>query len=191
MNESRRSWWVLLWRQLPFFIWLIIVWVLLWGQLTVLSVLTGVLIAIFVTRIFALPPVEMSGRINVWYLFLFVANFALAVVWGSIQVTWQVMNPKHYPGTAIVAIPLRTDDDLIMTHVGVTASLIPGSLVLQTDRDNRVLYLHVIGVRTQEQLEKQRQDVLRWEDRIVRALGSSAQYRALKAREAEVPGGAQ
>lgn len=181
--DTRRGFWVTIWRQLPFFAWLVLVWMLLWGQLTVLSVLSGIVVAIVVTRIFRLPPVEMSGRINLWYLLVFIVTFLGNVVLGSLMVAWQVLNPKRYPGTAVVAVPLITDDDLIMTHVGVTASLIPGSLVLETDRDRRILYLHVIGVRNQADVDAQREGVLRWERRIIRALGSPEQYRALRALE--------
>jgi multicomponent Na+:H+ antiporter subunit E len=72
-------------------------------------------------------------------------------------------------------VPLRTDDDLIMSHTAVTASLIPGSLIVEADRDRRVLYLHIIGVRSLEDVEAQRRNVLLWEARIVRAVGSRAQ----------------
>jgi multicomponent Na+:H+ antiporter subunit E len=96
-------------------------------------------------------------------------------------VTVQVFDFRRQPGAAIIGVQLRYADDLIMTHVSVTSSLIPGSLVVETDRDRRILYLHVIGVRTLDDVERQRQGVLRWERRIVRALGSPAQYRALKA----------
>jgi len=89
----------------------------------------------------------------------------------------------NMPGTAIIAVPLRYADDLVMTHVAVVSSLIPGSLVVETDRDRRILYLHVIGVRNLDDVEKQRAGVLRWEQRVVRALGDPAQYRALKADE--------
>lgn len=181
--DVRRSFWGAIWRQLPFFLWLILLWMLLWGQFTVLAALTGLIVAIFVTRVFRLPPVELSGRINFWYLLVYGVTFFAAVVRGSLQVAWQVLDPRSYPGAAIMAVPLRTDDDLIMTHVGVTASLIPGSLVVQTDRADRVLYLHVLGVRNADELEVQRQHVLRWEDRIVRAVGSRAQYAALRLRE--------
>src|SRR5690606_23851142 len=44
------------WRQLPFFIWLVTLWMLLWAQFTVLSLLTGIIVALFVTRVFRLPP---------------------------------------------------------------------------------------------------------------------------------------
>ncbi len=175
MKHDARTLLHLLWRQLPFFVWLIALWMLLWGQFTVLSFLTGLVAAIAVTRVFRLPPVQLSGRLNFWYGLVFVVTFLTDVVRGSLIVAAQVLDFRRQPGAAIIAVPLRTDDDLIMTHVGVTASLIPGSLIVEADRDRRILYLHVIGVRSDEDVEKQRAAVLLFERRIVRAVGSRAQ----------------
>ncbi len=169
------------WRQLPFFIWLIALWMLLWGQFTLLSLLTGLVVAIFVTRVFRLPPVELSGRVSLWWGLVFVVEFLVALVHGSLTVAWQVLDWRRQPGTAIIAVPMVTDDDLIMTHVAVTASLIPGSLIVDVDRDRRVLYLHIIGVRTMAQVERQRRAVQHWEERIVRAVGTRAQVDAVRA----------
>ena len=176
---------VAVWRQLPFFVWLIALWMLLWGQFTVLAALTGLIVAVFVTRIFRLPPVELSGRVNLWYGLVFIVTFFGALVRGSLLVAWQTLDLRRYPGTAIVAVQLRTDDDLILAHVGVTASLIPGSLIVDIDRDRRILYLHVLGVSSDADVEKQRRAVQLWEARIVRAVGSRAQLRAIRADEAE------
>ncbi|MBS0022612.1 Na+/H+ antiporter subunit E [Microbacterium paraoxydans] len=180
--ETRR-----LWRdigmQLPFLAWLVVLWMLLWAQFTVLSFLTGLVVAIFVTRVFRLPTVELSGRVNLWYAALFLVQFLYAVLRGALSVTVQVFDFRRQPGTAIVAVPLRYADDLVMTHVAVVSSLIPGSLVVEADRDRRILYLHVIGVRSKEDVEEQRQGVLGWEKRVVRALGDPSQYRRLKADE--------
>lgn len=175
------------WRQLPFFVWLIALWMLLWGQFTVLAALTGFVVAVFVTRVFRLPPVELSGRVNLWYGAVFVVMFCLALVRGSLLVAWQTLNPTRYPGTAVIAVPLRTDDDLIMAHVGVTASLIPGSLIIDVDRDRRILYLHVIGVSSEQDVENQRRAVQGWEARIVRAVGSRAQLEAIRGSGAMSP----
>lgn len=170
-------------HQLPFLIWLVVLWMLLWGQFTVLAFVTGLAVAVFVTRVFRLPTIELSGRINVYYGAVFLVLFLLAVLRGALSVTAQVFDFRRQPGSAIIAIPLRYADDLVMTHVSVTASLIPGSLVVEADRDRRILYLHVIGVHTREEVDRQRRSVLTWEKRIVRALGSPAQYRALKEDE--------
>ncbi len=179
MGDSRRSRATALWRQLPFFVWLVALWMLLWGQFTVLAALTGVVVALVVTRVFRLPPVELSGRVNVWWGAVFFLEFLLSLVKGSLLVAWQVIDPRHQPGAAIIAVPLRAEDDLIMTHVAVTASLIPGSLIVDIDRDRRILYVHAIGVRTEQQLERQRRDIQHWEERIVRAVGSRQQVRQL------------
>jgi len=179
-----------MWRQLPFFLWLIALWMLLWGQFTVLSFLTGIGAAVLVTRAFRLPPVELSGRVNLWWGFVFVVEFLVALVRGSLTVAMQVLDLQRQPGAAVIAVKLRTDDDLIMTHVAVTASLIPGSLILEADRDRRILYLHIIGVRSEADVELQRQGVLKWEERIVRAVGSRAQLEQVHAdRAAAAEGG--
>lgn len=182
-QRSRRHLWRDVGAQLPFLGWLVVLWMLLWAQFTVLSFLTGLVVAIFVTRVFRLPTVALSGRINFWYAALFVVQFLFAVLQGALYVTVQVFDFRRQPGAAIIAVPLRYADDLVMTHVAVTSSLIPGSLVVEADRDRRILYLHVIGVRSAADVEKQREGVLIWERRIVRALGSPAQYRALRTDE--------
>ena len=181
--DTRRGLFQAVVSQLPFLAWLVTLWMLLWAQFSLLAFLTGLVVAVFVTRVFRLPTVELSGRINIFYAALFVVQFLFAVLRGALSVTIQVFDFRRQPGAAIMAVPLRYADDLVMTHVSVTSSLIPGSLIVEADRDRRVLYLHVIGVRSPADVQRQREGVLRWERRIVRALGSPAQYRALKADE--------
>ena len=176
-----------LWRQLPFFVWLIALWMLLWGQFTVLAFVSGLVVAVFVTSVFRLPPVELSGRLNLWYGLVFVVTFFGAVVRGSLLVAWQVLDPWKRAGSAIIAVPLRTDDDLIMTHTGVTASLIPGSLIVEADRDRRILYLHVLGPTNDADIARQKRAVLGWEARIVRAVGSREQLEVVRAAEIDSP----
>jgi multicomponent Na+:H+ antiporter subunit E len=166
-------------QQLPFLLWLTVLWMLLWGQLTWLALLTGLVCAIAVVRVFRLNPIQLSGRVNAWRGLIFIVTFLAAVVRGSIIVAAQVLNPRREPGAAIVAVQLRSDDDLIMTHTAVTSSLIPGSLIVEADRSRRILYLHAIGVHSAEDADDMRRTILGWEARIVRAVGSRAQLAAL------------
>ncbi len=62
--------------------WLIALWMLLWGQFTVVAFVTGLIAAIIVTRVFRLPPVELSGRVNLWYGLVFVVEFICSLVRG-------------------------------------------------------------------------------------------------------------
>lgn len=183
MAESRHSFWHDLWVQVPFIVWLIALWMLLWGQFTVLAFVSGLLVALIVIRVFRLPTVSLGERLNLWYMLVFIVRFLWAVAMGSIGVTVQVWSLHRQPGAAIIAVPLRYADDLIMTHVAITSSLIPGSLVVEPDRVRGILYLHVIGTNSPDDIERMREAVLAWERRIVRAVGSRAQYRALKEDE--------
>lgn len=187
MTDERRPGLHRLWVQLPFFLWLIALWMLLWGQFTVLAFVSGLVVAVVVTRVFRLPPVELSGRVNPWYGLVFIVTFLIEVARGSLIVAWQVIDPRSQPGAAIIAVQMRVDDDLIMTHTGVTASLIPGSLVVEADRARRVLYLHVIGVDSPDDVEAQRRAVLGWEARIVRAVGSRAQVAKIRRADVRSP----
>jgi multicomponent Na+:H+ antiporter subunit E len=168
------------WRQLPVLLWLTLLWMLLWGQFTLLAFLTGVVAAVVVMSVFRLPPVELSGRVNVWYALVFVVTFLLGLVRGSLTVALQVLDFRRQPGAAVIAVPLRTDDDLLMAHTAITCSLIPGSLVMDADRDRRILYLHVIGVHSEADIEAHRRETLTWEARITRAFGSREQLQRLR-----------
>ena len=183
MSPTPKAVFAAVWRQLPFFVWLVAVWMLLWAQFTVLAAVTGIIVAIVVTRVFRLPPVELSGRVNFWWGLVFVIEFLIALVRGSLTVAWQALTPGQ-PGAAIIGVSMVSDDDLIMTHVAVTASLIPGSLIVDIDRDRRILYLHIVGVKSDDDVEAQRRSVQHWEGRIIRAVGSPAQLAALREIEA-------
>jgi len=168
------------WTQLPFFVWLVVLWMLLWGQLTVLAAVTGVVVAIVVTNVFRLPAAELTGRVNVWWLAVAIITFLGQLIAGALQVAWQAVSPG-VTTAGIVRSPLRIDDDLIMTHVAVAMSLVPGSTVIESDRRNRVLYMHVLGVRSADDVAAARATALRWEKLIVRAVGSREDVRIVMA----------
>lgn len=177
-------------HQVPLLIWLIALWMLLWGSVSWLNLVTGLLIALAVMRIFYLPPVQFSGRFNVWWAFVFAATFMYDVVRGSFQVSYLAVRPGRKPNSAVIEVPLHSRSDLIMLLVSINVSLIPGSLVVEADRYRSILYVHAIAVDDDEDLEDARRSVLRSELRIVRVIGSkddlvACEHAALAAREQE------
>ena len=167
-------------QQLPLLIGLILLWMVLWGQITWLSVVTGIIVAIVVTRVFYLPPVDLSGRINVWYTLVFLAYFFLDVAIASFTVAYQALNPRPIPQSSVIGIQLRTRSDLIMTLDAIAMSLVPGSLVVEADRERSILYLHTFATRTPHDVEVMRKKVLVVESRIVRAIGSRADLERIR-----------
>ena len=76
-------------------------------------------------------------------------------------------------------MPLRVPSDLVLTLTGEAVSLVPGSLIVDTDQASTTLYIHVIGVSDRAAVERFRRSVYEVEARIVRAIGSDAEIRLL------------
>jgi multicomponent Na+:H+ antiporter subunit E len=170
-------------QQLPLLVALVVLWMVLWGQFTGLSLATGIVVAIVVTRVFYLPPVDLSGRINPWYTLVFLVHFFLDVAVASFQVAYQAIAPKRIPHSSVIGIQLRTRSDLVMTLDAIAMSLVPGSLVVEADRERSILYLHTFATESQEDVEAMRRKVLVVEARIVRAIGSKADLARIRDAE--------
>lgn len=178
-EPSRREIGAVLWQQLPLLVALVVLWMLLWGTVSWLSVLSGVAVALLVTRVFWLPPVELSGRVNVLWLGAFLGRFLLDLVLASFQVAAQAFDPRGVRGNAVIGVQLHTRSDFIVTIVATVVSLVPGSLVVEIDRERSVLYLHALGAADEAGVEQVRRKVLRVERQAVRALGTRADVRSL------------
>jgi multicomponent Na+:H+ antiporter subunit E len=167
-------------HQIPMLIWLVVLWMLLWGSFTLLTLLTGAIVALLVTRVFYLPPLALSGRFNPWWALVFAVHFAYDLFRASIQVAWIAVDPRKVPRSSVVAVQLRSRSDLIMTLVSIAISLVPGSLVVEADRLRGVLYVHALATDTLDDVEYARATVLVVERRIVRALGSREDYERIE-----------
>lgn len=190
--HAETSRWLLVWRQLPLLVALVLLWVFLWDQVTVLTVVTGVLLAIGVTRALYLPPVLFSGRFNVWRALLLGLRMMFDVTVASLQVAVLAMNPRWQPMNSIIAVQLLTRSDLVTTLTAEAISVVPGTVVVDIDRERGLLYLHALGTRTEADLDRTRRAVLGTEERIVLAMGTRDQAASVRAarRERRVGGSA-
>lgn len=167
-------------HELPLLIGLVLTWMMLWREVSLLSVSSGALVSIVLMRVFYLPPVEVAGRFNVWHALRYLGFFFWHLGLASWQIAWLAVRPGPPPKTAIIAVRLRTRSDFILTLVGLTISLIPGSLVAEVDRFASTLYLHVLNTPTQKELTKMRRDVATIERLLILAIGSREELRKVK-----------
>jgi multicomponent Na+:H+ antiporter subunit E len=176
MNRRR----IALRQEIPLLVWLVIVWGALWQDFSPGNLLFGVLLAVLVARMFYLPPVELSGRFNILHAVPFALRFLTRVAAASIDVMYlaAVRGPKVV--NAVVAVPLRSHQDLIVTAVGHVISLIPGSLVVEVDRSTSTLYLHALNISTAEDVENLRQEVRSIEAGLIRIMGSREELEAVR-----------
>lgn len=166
--------------ELPLLIWLVIVWGALWRDFSPGNLLFGALIAIVVARIFYLPPVELSGRFNV----LRAVPFAVAFLGNVVKASFQVMYLAIFRGprvtNAVVAVPLRSHSDLMVTATGHVISLIPGSLVVEVDRSTSTLYIHGLNIRNEVDIARLRKEVQDTEAGLIRIMGTQVELDALR-----------
>ena len=82
--------------------------------------------------------------------------------------------------SAVVAVPLRSHSDLIVTATGHVISLIPGSLVVEVDRSTSTLYLHALNIYEEAGIAKIRQEVQNIEATLIRIMGTREELNALQ-----------
>ncbi len=161
-------------HQVPLIAWLVVVWMLLWGTWSWANLLSGLLIAFTVLAVLPLPHVVGGARVRPAPLLAFLGHFVVDLFVSGAQVAWQAMRPRWESRSAIVQVRLRADSDLLLTLVVGALSLIPGSLVLDLDREEKLITLHLLQVRDLAAVAEEKERVLRTEDRLVRAFGSPA-----------------
>ncbi|MFC0681339.1 Na+/H+ antiporter subunit E [Lysobacter korlensis] len=179
MKSDRRELLKELLLQLPLVVALVGLWALLWGSISWLTLLTGVVVAFTVTRVFYLPPVALSGRFNPYWFAVFALTFAADLFVASFQVAFQALNPRWDPHPSIVAVHMRTNSDLILSLTSMATSLVPGTLVVDVDREHSILYLHSLSTRSIDDIPKVRRHTLEYERRIALALGDANDVRAV------------
>ncbi|MCZ7429911.1 Na+/H+ antiporter subunit E [Micromonospora sp. WMMA1949] len=167
---------------------LVTVWVLLWGTFSWANVMSGLVVAAVLLVVFPLPPVTFAGRIRPVPLLRFLARFLRDLVVASAQIAWLAVRSNH-PQSAIIGVPLRVNTDLNLTLNAEALSLVPGSLIVEADRSTGTLYVHVIGIRSLDEVERFRQGVLELEQRIVAAVGSPEELELVRRSAPTGPSG--
>lgn len=170
-------------QELPLLVWLVIVWGALWQDFSPGNLLFGALLAVAVARLFYLPPVELSGRFNILYAIPFALVFLAKVAAASAQLLYLAIAKGPKVTNAVVAVPLRSRQDLMVTATGHVISLIPGSLVVEVDRSTSTLYLHALNISSAEEVENLKNEVRSIEAGLIRIMGTKEELQTVR-REA-------
>ncbi|MFP3480004.1 Na+/H+ antiporter subunit E, partial [Burkholderia sp. SIMBA_057] len=107
----------------------------------------------------------------------------------SFLVLYQAIAKGPKVRSAVVAVPLRSHSDLMVTATGHVISLIPGSLVVDVDRSTSTLYLHALSIYNEDDIAKIRRDVQNIEASLIRIMGTREEVDALDVERAAGTGG--
>lgn len=128
---------------------LAMIWVALWGQVSAANVFWGLVVGLGITLAFPSIDGDNGNGFRPIAGIVFFARFAVMLVQSTWAVVVEVIRPRLALAEAIVAVPLRTDDPVIVTMVANGITLTPGTLTVDVGPDpapgeGRVLYVHAL-----------------------------------------------
>ena len=167
--------------ELPLIAFLGFFWMAIWQDFTLGTLIIGMVYATIIVRVFYLPPLRGSGRLNPLWGLVFAVRFLGKMVAASFQVSWIAVVRGPRVKNSIISVQLRSHDDLIVTLTGHALSLVPGSLVLDVDRTTATLYLHALDIVSDADAEIIRLDALRTEALIIMTCGNRSDVAVVKA----------
>lgn len=177
---TRTSVWQRLRTQFPLASWLVVAWILFWGDLSWANVLSGLVVVAVLVVVLPLPAVTATIRLHPLGVLALVGHVLLDLLVSSAQIAWLAVWPGQHGSTAIFVVTLRCDSDLILTSVAQALTLVPGSMVLEVDRESASLGVHLLVTGSTVDLAAERASVLELEERIVRAFGTREDLAAVR-----------
>ena len=169
---------------LPAVLWLTFVWVLLWGTFTPLSIVGGLVVAIGVLAAFRYPAPGPYLPVRPLRLLGLAAYLAYDTVVSGAGVSWQTLRFGRAARGAVIAVPLLTDSDRVVTVVANALSLSPGAMVLQVDHEHRLWFVYALGPRDRAGVEQARRRTLDMQRRVIAALGTPEELAAAEEQPA-------
>ena len=151
---------------------LVLIWMALWGSVSVVVIGIGIAVSALVLLLFPLPTTDFRFGFHPVRVAVLVLRFLWDVLVASIQVGWLALRPRS-PRGAVTTVQLKSDSDLLEALTGLAVSLVPGSLIVDADSEDRTLTIHVLDADRQPMAAFAEQ-VLAQERRIGLALGDDA-----------------
>jgi multicomponent Na+:H+ antiporter subunit E len=144
-------------------------WCLLWGGFTPSDILGGLVVAVLVYVVFPLPSMAREVTLRPLSFCWLALRFLWDMSVSAVQIAWWAVRPGPQPPTAVIAVTMASRSDLFLTLTAAMSTLIPGSVVVEAQRATGTLFLHVIGVGTEEGAEQARERTRQQEIRLLRA----------------------
>lgn len=148
--------------------WLAFMWVLLMGELTWGNALAGVLLGLVIVLGLPLPRVPRSGnRVNWWKLLGFIGEWTWDLLAASAKVAWLSLRRADPPKNAILRVPMRLDNELVLYLATCAYNLQPGGAVTDIDLANREWTIHVLDADTDADIEREIANVQKLERQMI------------------------
>ncbi len=139
-----------------FMVWIVVMWCMLMGEVTVANLAGGLLVSLFIVFALPLPAMPVAGISVSWgKLLVFMAQWFVELMEASIMVGWLAVRPQPVPKTAIVKLPMRVENEFVLSLAVSLYNLQPGGTVSDIDIANRMLTIHLLNADSEEDLERE------------------------------------
>jgi len=135
---------------LAFVVWSLLNWVPDWQHLIV-GIFVAAFVAFMTGDFFIQRPHVLKHPLRYWY---FIAFYLPIFLWecfkANIDVAYRVLHPKLPINPGIVKVKTSLRSDTALTFLANSITLTPGTLSVDIDSDNGILYVHWIDVKTKD-----------------------------------------
>jgi len=141
-------------RIVLFFIALLAWFMLTWPP-DIQHIIIGIAVSAFVSFItgdlFIRRPHMLKHPLRYWYFFAhYVPIFLWQCLKANIDVAYRVLHPKLPINPGIVKVKTDLKTDTALTFLANSITLTPGTMSVDIDKDNGVLYIHWIDVKASD-----------------------------------------
>jgi len=154
---------------LGFIVWCLLNWVPDWQHIIV-GLLLSVVAVVLTYDLFERTPCKESHPRRYWY---FISEYLPIFLWevlkANIDVAYRVLHPKLPLNPGIVKVKTTLTTDTGLTFLANSITLTPGTLTVDIDSDDNVLYIHCIDVNA-EDVETATKDIVERFERILRKI---------------------
>lgn len=148
-----------------FVLWLTIMWVLLMGEISIGNIVAGFLLGSAIVLFLPMPRVPRGNHGVRWTkLLTFILRWIADLMVASAKVAWLALRPQSPPKSAILQVPMRVSNDLIMYLATCAYNLQPGGSVSDIDVANRIWTIHVLDA---NDVEREKDSVARLEQDMI------------------------
>ena len=151
-----------------FVLWLTFMWVLLMGELSWGNAFAGLALGTLIVLLLPLPPVpRQTTRIHWGKLVVFLIEWFWDLLTASAKVAWLSLRRADPPKNAILRVPMRLDNELVLYLATCAYNLQPGGAVTDIDLANREWTIHVLDASTPEDIEREVRNVQKLERQLI------------------------
>ena len=149
-------------------LWLTFMWVLLMGEISWGNLVAGLGLGTIIVLALPLPPIPRSGnRVHWLKLAAFMVEWFWDLLAASAKVAWLSLRRAPQPKNAILRVPMRLSNELVLYLAACAYNLQPGGTVTDLDLANREWTIHVLDAATEADIAREIANVQKLERQMI------------------------